>query len=273
MSEKIVTPRDVFGWTVGTLVTTVVAGMAGWFTGSLPVVWEFAVSNAFEAFLWTALFLLIGIVIGTFIRGHIDRKQLTAIREEYEVPARKIREKAAGMSDAAKAILAYCIEAPAPPMFEGVGDAGTITRGMLEVRDSGLVKWDPVGGVAAVVTVLPEVRAAITDDDELMDSMKKTLSMYRYELVERNHGTLTNLSARSEFGISGLSPAESKMVMDIWNGGSVHVGIKGLPVAKALKSRGVIYRLDAPSSGVIEECDVVLTDEWRQKVEEAVREK
>ena len=70
--------------------------------------------------------------------------------------------------------------------------------------------------------------------------------------------------------IPGLSPAESKMVMAIWNGGSVHVGTEGLPVAKALKSRGVIYRLDAPSSGVIEECDVALTDEWRLKVEETI---
>lgn len=78
MSEKIVTPRDVFGWTVGTIVTTVVAGVAGCFTGSLPVVWEFAVSHVFEAFLWTALFLLIGVVIGTFIRGHIAKKQLSA---------------------------------------------------------------------------------------------------------------------------------------------------------------------------------------------------
>lgn len=234
------------------------------------------ITDAIGPYYWVVqpfVFIALGAFIGYSVTRMLDNKKLAAIREEHESPARRIREKAANISDAAKAILAYCIEAPAPPMFEGVGDAGAITRGMLEVRDSGLVKWDPVGGVAAVVTVLPEVRAAITDDDELMDSMKETLSAYRYELVERNHGTLANLSARSEFGISGPSPAESKMVMDIWNGGSVHVGIKGLPVAKALKSRGAIYRLDAPSSGVIEECDVVLTDEWRQKVEEAVREK
>ena len=72
--------------------------------------------------------------------------------------------------------------------------------------------------------------------------------------------------------VPGLSPAESRMVMAIWNGGSVHVGTEGLPVAKALKSRGVIYRLDAPSSGVIEECDVALTDEWRDRVSEALSE-
>ena len=70
--------------------------------------------------------------------------------------------------------------------------------------------------------------------------------------------------------VPGLSPAENKMVAAIWDGGSTHVGAEGLPVAKTLKSRGVIYRLDAPSSGVIEECDVALTDEWRQKVEEAI---
>lgn len=94
MSEKIVTPRDVFGWTVGTLVTTVVTGVAGWFTGSLPVVWEFAVSHVFEAFLWTALFLLIGVVIGTFIRGHIAKKQLAAKDAEIaDLKKRPTQEK------------------------------------------------------------------------------------------------------------------------------------------------------------------------------------
>lgn len=94
MSEKIVTPRDAFGWTVGTLATTAVTGVVGWYTGSLPAVWEFAVSHAFEAFLWTALFLLIGIVAGMLIRGRIAKKQLAAkCAEIAELEKRPTQEK------------------------------------------------------------------------------------------------------------------------------------------------------------------------------------
>lgn len=92
--EKIVTPRDAFGWTVGTLTMTAVTGVVGWYTGSLPTVWEFAVSHAFEAFLWTALFLLIGIVAGTLIRGRIAKKQLAAkCAEIAELEKRPTQEK------------------------------------------------------------------------------------------------------------------------------------------------------------------------------------
>ena len=81
MSEKIATPRDIFGWTVGTVITTGVTGTIGWFTGSFPVVWEFAASHALEAGLWTALFFLIGVVLGMLIRGHFAKKRISELEK------------------------------------------------------------------------------------------------------------------------------------------------------------------------------------------------
>lgn len=67
-------------------------------------------------------------------------------------------------------------------------------------------------------------------------------------------------------GVPGLTPIEAELAVEVYRTGALRVGANWLQPAKLLKSRGVIYRLDAPSSGVIEECDVALTDEWRDKV-------
>ena len=69
--------------------------------------------------------------------------------------------------------------------------------------------------------------------------------------------------------VPGLTPIETEMAFEVYRAGALRVGTEWFQVAKLLRSRGVIYRLDAPSSGVIEECDVALTDEWRDKVGDA----
>ena len=300
---------------IGNIAWTAVSGFLIWFfnkeTGCLAVIMQFAEEHGAEFAAWAVSVFLFGTVVGLLIRHRIALHQLDKMRTEYEAPARKMREKARGMSDAAKAVLAYCIDAPAPPMFKGIRDAGTVTRAMLEVRDSDLVKWNAVGGAAAVVTVLPEARGAITEDDALMGSLREKLPEYGGEILLHTFEAAapgsddgpadvpsvnplqsprdviaSNLSAglsaaadgidgvmRSAVEargprIPGFTQAETEMVLAILDKGSLYVGAERLPVAKALKSRGVIYRLDAPDSGVIDHCDVALTDEWREKVVE-----
>lgn len=272
------------------------------------------ITDAIGPYYWVVqpfVFIALGAFIGYSVTRMLDNKKISAIRDEHEAPARKMREKARGMSDAAKAVLAYCIDAPAPPMFKGIRDVGTVTRAMLEVRDSDLVKWNAVGGAAAVVTVLPEARSAIKEDDALMGSMREKLPEYGGEISLHVFEAATpgfddgsadapsvipmqsprdviasNLSAclsaaadgidgvmRSAVEvrgsrIPGFTQVETEMVLAILDKGSLYVGAERLPVAKALKSRGVIYRLDAPDSGVIDHCDVALTDEWREKIVE-----
>ena len=92
MSEKIVTPRDVFGWTIGTIIVATVTGALGWLTGSFPVVWEFAVSHPFEAVLWTVLLLLIGIAIGMLARGHFAKKRHAARYAEIAEPENRSKQ-------------------------------------------------------------------------------------------------------------------------------------------------------------------------------------
>lgn len=111
MSEMIATPRDIFGWTVGTAITAGVTGAIGWFTGSFPVVWGFVASHALEAGLWTALFFLIGVVLGMLIRGHFAKKRIAELEKR---PTREDVDELKGQLRAKDAEIAALRSAKVP---------------------------------------------------------------------------------------------------------------------------------------------------------------
>ncbi|WP_270207938.1 hypothetical protein [Eggerthella lenta] len=74
----------------------------------------------------------------------------------------------------------------------------------------------------------------------------------------------------SSDALADLLPLEREMISRLYNEVQVYVGMDGLAAARSLRERGVVARTDAPESGIISQCYVQLTDEWRGIVKAAM---
>lgn len=164
-------------------------------------------------------------------RSEIDERTKT-LREEREMKAaeqRRRREEASSR----------------PSIYPSVSCGAVLTTG-----------GSPAGGPSS------------NDAQSARDVVASNLSAGLSAAAGGVDGIMRSSAKAGDVKIPGLSPIEAEMVRSIWNEGSLRVGTRWISVARVLKSRGIIYRLDAPDSDVIEQCDVTLTDEWRKRVME-----
>lgn len=72
--------------------------------------------------------------------------------------------------------------------------------------------------------------------------------------------------------LAALLPAEVELLLRVFDSGTVRLDDSTLPVAKSLADKGAIYRRDTHDSGVIVNCDVMLTSDWVPVVRERADE-
>ena len=83
----------------------------------------------------------------------------------------------------------------------------------------------------------------------------------------------TSETSNDSYSYDMLSPAEAEVVDRIYERSQLHVGTEFLEIGRTLRRMGVVFRTDAPSSDLIEECDMTLTDRWRAIMNERSRSK
>ena len=72
--------------------------------------------------------------------------------------------------------------------------------------------------------------------------------------------------------LAALLPAEAALLLRVYDSGTVRLDDSTLPVAKSLAEKGAIYRRDTHDSGVILDCDVMLSSDWVPVVRERADE-
>lgn len=72
--------------------------------------------------------------------------------------------------------------------------------------------------------------------------------------------------------LAALVPAEVALLLRVYDSGTVRLDDSTLPVARSLAEKGAIYRRDTHDSGVILDCDVMLSGDWVPVVRERADE-
>ena len=276
MSDERITGKDVVLMIGGAVAGAIVPGVIGWYTGSFGVVLSFASANPLESFLWTLLFLSLGVLVGLIARGRSAKKELEAKDRELSKLKKTKREHEALFGefrdlihdDQRQVVNVWLSEpgglVPTDDQRKHMGSWKTMKDFLC--HDPVSDRLHIVDGVGEMLLENPRhvydlMAARVADLEAAMSEADENTTGALTEQVRTPSDSRMVYSNRDD-PFAALVPAEVPFLLRVYDDAQAHVGTENLLVARSLRGKGAIYRFDAPSSDFIEESDAALTKEW-----------
>ena len=142
---------------------------------------------------------------------------------------------------------------------------------------SGFEHVDSLDALIKKARGLSTLQRQLAERDAKIASLEGQLQMAKMPgavAVVKTMAAAASASTASPGGdpLAALVPAEAKLLLRVFDSGTVRLDDSTLPVAKSLADKGAIYRRDTHDSGVILNCDVMLSSDWVPVVRERADE-